>query len=65
MRNFYGSDMTFTINNQQYTVPANGQQFIILDPGQYPWSAFIPGKGQAHGTATIEAGKLSGIRFSD
>ncbi len=65
VHNFYGNDMTFTINNHQYTVPGNGEQFIVLDPGQYPWSAFIPGKGQAHGTVTVEAGKLSGIRFSD
>ncbi len=65
VRNFYGGDMTFTIANHQYKVPGNGETFIVLDPGDYPWSAFIPGKGQAHGTSHIEAGQLSSIRFSD
>lgn len=64
VRNYYGQDMTFTVNNHQYTVPANGEQFIVLDPGQYPWSAFIPGKGQAHGTATIEAGRIFAQSFA-
>ncbi len=65
VRNFYGADMTFTIANQQYTVPANGETFIVLDPGTYPWSAFIPGKGQAHGSATVQAGRLSVQSFAD
>ncbi|MGB8647667.1 MAG: hypothetical protein WCF84_20705 [Anaerolineae bacterium] len=65
VRNYYGGDMTFTINNQQYTVPSNGEQFIVLDPGTYPWSAFIPGKGQAHGSETIEAGKVWLMPFAD
>lgn len=64
VHNYYGQDMTFTINNQQYTVPANGEQFITLDPGTYPWSAFIPGQGQAHGSATIVEGQISGQNFA-
>ena len=31
VRNYYGRDMTFTINGQQYTVPANNEQFVVLD----------------------------------
>ncbi len=57
--------MTFTINNQQYTISTNGEQFIVLDPGNYTWSAFIPGKGQAHGSETVEAGKIWLIPFAD
>ncbi len=64
VQNFIGNDLTFTIANHQYTVPANGEQFIVLDPGDYTWSAFVPGKGQAHGTAHIDAGKLTGQSFT-
>ena len=65
VRNYYGGDMTFTVANHQYKIPSNGETFIVLDPGDYPWTAFIPGKGQAHGSVHIDAGRLFIEQFAD
>jgi hypothetical protein len=64
VRNFYGNDMTFTIAGTQHTVPANGETYIVLDPGDYAWSAFIPGTGQANGKITIVAGQRIVLPFA-
>ncbi len=65
VQNFYGNENTFTIANVQYKIPGNGEVFILLDPGKYPWSAFIPGTGQAHGTSVIQEGRLTRLPFAD
>jgi hypothetical protein len=39
--------LTLTINKAPHTIPTGATQFPIkLAPGQYTWSAVIPGVGQ-------------------
>ena len=40
-----GRDAVFTINIKAYTIPSNGKQLIVLDPGTYNFSAQIVGGG--------------------
>ncbi len=65
VKNYYGQDINFNINNTLYTIPANGQKLIILDPGKYNWSANIPGKGSASDTVVLGPDDVKGITFSE
>ena len=66
VRNFYGGQADFTINNQTYILPpSGGEVFIVLDPGHYTWSSHLPGVGQAHGTVDITAGQTRVLPFAD
>jgi len=64
--NYCGSDMTFTIAGQMYTVGANSSQRIELFPGEYPYTASLGlGRyGDVNGTVTVEAGVISQLAFS-
>lgn len=69
--NYIGSTMRFTIGGGEwgthdYDVPGDGQYYIIhMPPGKYTYTAFIPGKGQAHGEKTnYGAGQCASLRFS-
>lgn len=49
---------------QPFTIPANGGYMdTILQPGDYAWSASIPGTGQAQGSFSIQKGEEVGLRF--
>ena len=66
VRNFYGGQADFTINNQTYILPpSGGEVFIVLDPGHYTWSSHLPGVGQAHGAVDITAGQTRVLPFAD
>ena len=42
IKNYAGDALTFTINNQTYTIPTNAEQTISLPPGHYTFTASIP-----------------------
>jgi hypothetical protein len=49
---------------QPFTIPGNGGYMdTILQPGDYAWSASIPGTGQAQGSLSIQQGKEYLLRF--
>ena len=52
--NYWGQPMTLTIADAQYTVPADGQQFIALSPGVYDLSANVNGKDASAENAEID-----------
>jgi hypothetical protein len=64
--NYCGSDMTFTIAGQMYTVGANSSQRIELSPGEYTYTASLGlGRyGDINGSVTVEAGVISQLSFS-
>jgi hypothetical protein len=64
--NYCGSDMTFTIAGQMYTVGANSSQRIELAPGEYSYTASLGlGRyGDINGSVTVEAGVISQLSFS-
>jgi hypothetical protein len=64
--NYCGSDMTFTIAGQMYTVGANSSQRIELFPGEYPYTASLGlGRyGDINGIVTVQAGVISQLPFS-
>src|SRR5438128_2296806 len=43
VKNYWGHDMTFDIGGTQYTIPADGQMFINLPPGDYTFSSNVQG----------------------
>jgi hypothetical protein len=64
--NYCGSDMTFTIAGQMYTVGANSSYRIELSPGEYTYTASL-GLGRyadVNGSVTVEAGVISQLSFS-
>jgi hypothetical protein len=54
IKNFAGETLTFTINGQVYTIPANAEQTLPLAPGQYNFTASLPFVA-ANGTVTLGA----------
>ncbi len=64
--NYCGSDMTFTIAGQMYTVGANSNQRIELAPGEYTYTASLGlGRyGDINGTVTVQAGVVSELWFT-
>jgi hypothetical protein len=42
IKNYAGDALTFTINNQTYTIPTNAEQTLSLPPGHYTFTASIP-----------------------
>ncbi len=66
VKNYWGSDMVFTIADNQYTVPANGQLFIALDPGDYTFSANVPGNDDSarDGEITVATGQVWDMPFA-
>jgi predicted component of type VI protein secretion system len=64
--NYCGSDMTFTIAGQMYTVGANSNQRIELAPGEYTYTASLGlGRyGDINGTVTVRPGVVSQLPFS-
>jgi hypothetical protein len=64
--NYCGSDMTFTIAGQMYTVGANSSQRIELSPGEYTYTASLGlGRyGDINGTVTVQAGVVTKMPFS-
>jgi hypothetical protein len=64
--NYCGSDMTFTIAGQMYTVGANSSQRIELSPGQYTYTASLGlGRyGDINGSVTVQAGVVTKMPFS-
>jgi hypothetical protein len=49
---------------QPFTIPGNrGYLDTILQPGDYAWSASIPGTGQAQGSFSIQKGEEVGLQF--
>jgi hypothetical protein len=64
--NYCGSDMTFTIAGQMYTVGANSSYRIELSPGEYTYTASL-GLGRyadVNGSVTVQAGVISQLSFS-
>jgi hypothetical protein len=64
--NYCGSDMTFTIEGQMYTVGANSSYRIELPPGEYTYTASLGlGRyGDVNGSVTVQAGVVSQLSFS-
>ena len=42
IKNFAGETLTFTINNQAYTVADHAEQVLPLPPGSYSYTASLP-----------------------
>ena len=42
VKNFAGDALTFTINNQAYTIADNAEALLPLPPGQYNYTASLP-----------------------
>jgi hypothetical protein len=64
--NYCGSDMTFTIAGQMYTVGANSSYRIELSPAEYTYTASL-GLGRyadVNGSVTVQAGVVSQLSFS-
>jgi hypothetical protein len=64
--NYCGSDMTFTIAGQMYTVGANSNQRIELALGKYTYTASLGlGRyGDINGTVTVQASVVSQLSFT-
>jgi hypothetical protein len=64
--NYCGSDMSFTIAGQMYTVAANSSYRIELSPGEYTYTASLGlGRyGDINGSVTVQAGVVSQLSFS-
>jgi hypothetical protein len=64
--NYCGSDMTFTIAGQMYSVGANSNQRIELAPGEYTYTASLGlGRyGDINGTVTVQPGVVSQLSFT-
>ena len=60
VRNFYGQQLTFSINGAQYTVPANDKMFFTFAPKAYTYSANVFGDDdtEAMGGVEIKAGAI-------
>ena len=60
-RNYYGQELTFSINGSQYTVPPNNWLLVSLAPGAYTYSGNVFGDDDTEVMATVEikAGELS------
>ncbi|MBI5876423.1 MAG: hypothetical protein HZB53_02130 [Chloroflexi bacterium] len=59
VQNYFGDTLTFNVMDTEYSVPANGQLFIALAPGQYTYSASVASTdaGTRSDTLTIMAGQ--------
>src|SRR5712692_3181187 len=53
VKNYWGQPMTFNIGDTEYTIPADGQLFIVLPPGDYTFSANVEGDDTATRTGEV------------
>jgi hypothetical protein len=59
-----GNTIAWNVVAQPFTFPGNGNCLkTLLQPGDYAWSATIPGTGQAQGSFTIQEGQEAWIFF--
>jgi hypothetical protein len=58
VRNFFGQPLNYTIAEKQYKIPANSEQFIVLDPGKYPASGNILGQVEDWETVDLQVNKI-------
>ena len=61
--NYIGGTLTVNINNQLYTVPADGRLQVNLPPGEVTYSANA-GLSGTNGSVQIVAGQYTGLGFS-
>jgi hypothetical protein len=61
--NYIGGTLTVNINNQVYTVPADGRLQVNLPPGEVTYSA-SSGLAGTNGSVQIVAGQYTGLGFS-
>jgi hypothetical protein len=59
VKNYFGEALTFNVADTEYSVPADGQMFIALAPGQYTYSASVASTdaGTRSDMLTIMAGQ--------
>jgi hypothetical protein len=61
IKNFAGEELIFTINNQAYLVPNNGETTLVLAPGQYNYTASLP---LVATTGTVDIGANQRLELS-
>lgn len=70
VHNYTAKEATFTIVGKQYPVPGSdsvkggGEIEIVLDPGQYTFSANQPAKELVHDTLILKAGDVFNVPLS-
>ncbi|MBI5877057.1 MAG: hypothetical protein HZB53_05345 [Chloroflexi bacterium] len=69
VRNYTGRPLNFNVNDREFVVPASpgtgvpGEQFIILNPGKYTYSAnIIAGSTSGEVTLQVDRGTILGFR---
>jgi uncharacterized cupredoxin-like copper-binding protein len=65
VHNYYGKDLNFTTDGNEYQVPANGDLFISLEEDSYTYSANVFGDDDSErmDTVDVSAGELSELSF--
>ena len=61
--NYIGEAVTFTINNQMYTVAANSALSLNLPPGEYTFTASIP-KAAENGSLRLQPGQMTRLSLA-
>lgn len=66
VKNYWGHDMSFTISDTAYMIPADGQLFIALTPGDYTFSANAVGADESDrdGEIVIASGERLDLAFA-
>lgn len=57
IKNFAGNNLTFTLNDQTYSVPTDVEQVLPLSPQRYTYTASTP-RGTVSGEFTITPGQV-------
>jgi uncharacterized cupredoxin-like copper-binding protein len=66
VHNYYGRKLNFTINDEEFEVPANSDLFIALDPDNtYNYSANVPGDDDSEvmDAVDVQAGAIAELSF--
>ncbi len=65
VHNYYGKELNFTTDGEQYKIPANSDLFISLDEDTYTYSANVFGSDDSErmDSFDVSAGELSELSF--
>lgn len=62
LRNFAGNNLTFTLENEQFTVPNEEETTLPLSPGRYTYTGSTP-EGAVSGEFTLSEGGQVQLTF--